>query len=54
MSAILSSSTYSSKSVVDKQKLLANLHNAVKTCQNKYGGRTELATESDNRYSSKL
>uniref|UniRef100_A0A6M2DGY4 Putative sorting nexin-29 n=1 Tax=Xenopsylla cheopis TaxID=163159 RepID=A0A6M2DGY4_XENCH len=46
MSAILSANNPTTK-IVDKQILLANLHNAVKMCQNKYGGRTELATESD-------
>lgn len=48
MSAILSANNPTTK-IVDKQILLANLHNAVKMCQNKYGGRTELATESDHR-----
>lgn len=31
----------------DREQLMADLHDAVKKCQVRFGGRAELATESD-------
>ena len=31
----------------DRQQLMSDLHDAVKKCQVRFGGRAELATESD-------